>query len=85
MAVTVNLIWDASQSSDSHGEPDFYNVFRDSVKIASGIIAENGVLKYDDSGLPDAVAGSPVAYEYKVSATNAAGEGPQSSAQSISI
>ena len=86
MSVTVNLTWTAPIISSTQGAPETYNIYRDSTQIASGITPESdGSLVFNDAGLPNPVVNSPVTYSYQVSATNAAGEGAQSSTESISI
>lgn len=86
MSVTINLTWTAPITSSTQGAPESYNVSRDDTEIASGITPNSdGELLFNDVGLPDAVANAPVTYAYTVSATNAAGTGPESTSASITI
>ena len=90
MSVTVNLTWTPPIVTGSAGAPESFNVYRDSVAVGSGITTTTnaaGVVtaEYSDIGLPDADASTPVVYSYTVSASNAAGEGAQSSAATITV
>lgn len=85
MSVTVNLTWTAPITTASAGAPTSYTIYRDTVNVGSVDHSDTVDPSYNDVGLPDPVSGSPVTYEYSVSASNAAGEGSQSTVASISI